>query len=86
MVTKEIVLTNQGGLHARPATFFAQLCNTFKSNITVRLGDKQANAKSVISIMTLGAGTGKTITLTVEGDDEVLAMEQITGYFANLPE
>lgn len=86
MLTTEILLTNQGGLHARPATFFVQLCNTFQSNITVMLGGKQANAKSVVSIMTLGASKGKTITLSIEGEDEKLAMEKITEYFSNLAE
>lgn len=86
MLTREILLANQGGLHARPATFFVQLCNTFKSSIKVALGGKQADAKSVISVMTLGASKGKTITLSIEGDDEDLAMAKIVEYFAGLTE
>jgi phosphotransferase system HPr (HPr) family protein len=84
MLTKELELTNQGGLHARPAAFFVQLCNTFKSSIKVALGGRQADAKSVIGVMILGAGKGKTVTLTIEGEDESLAMEKISEYFANL--
>lgn len=86
MLAKEILLINQGGLHARPATFFVQLCNTFKSSIKVALGDKQANAKSIISVMALGAGKGKTIILSIEGDDEELALEKISEYFMSLHE
>jgi phosphotransferase system HPr (HPr) family protein len=84
MLTKEILLANQGGLHARPATFFVQLCSTLKSDINISLYGKQANAKSIVNIMLLGAGQGKTITLSVEGEDEALAMEKIVDFFTNL--
>lgn len=84
MLTKELELTNQGGLHARPAALFVQLCNTFTAKINVALDGRPADAKSVISLMTLGAGKGKTVTLTIEGEDEALAMDKISKYFASL--
>ena len=84
MQTKEIVLTNQGGLHARPATFFVQECNKYKSTVTVTCNGKSGNAKSVITLMSLGAGEGKTITLTIEGEDEVVAMENLIQYLEQL--
>lgn len=84
MLTKDVELINQGGLHARPATFFVQLCNTFQSKIKIMMGDRQADAKSMISVMTLGAGKGKTVTIVVEGEDEELALEKIVEYFSNL--
>lgn len=84
MVAKEIELMNQGGLHARPATFFVQLCNTFQSSIRVTSGDRQADAKSIISLMQLGAGKGKKILLSIDGADEELALEKIVEYFNQL--
>lgn len=84
MQTQEFLLKNPGGLHARPATFFVQECNKYKSEITVTHNGKTANAKSVITLMTLGAGEGKTITLTIEGEDEVVAMENLIAYLEQL--
>ena len=84
MLTKDVELINQGGLHARPATFFVQLCNTFQSKIKIMMGNRQADAKSMISVMTLGAGKGKTVTIVVEGEDEELALGKIVEYFSNL--
>lgn len=84
METREIILTNQGGLHARPATFFVQECNKYKSTITVTCDGKSGNGKSVITLMSLGAGQGKTITLAIEGEDEVIAMENLTQYLEQL--
>lgn len=84
MLKKEFVLTNQGGLHARPATTFVQLCKTFQSNIRVESAGKQADAKSIISIMSLGAGQGNRITVLINGGDETLAMDKIGTYLANL--
>lgn len=84
MLTREFLLANQGGLHARPATAFVQLCSTLKSDITVSLDDKNANAKSIVGIMTLGAGKGKTVTVSAAGEDEALAMEKITDFFREL--
>jgi len=84
MLIKEITLTNQGGLHARPATFFVHLCSTFQSKIEIALNDKIANAKSLISVMALGAGRGKSIRLIADGCDEELVMEKVTDFFQNL--
>lgn len=84
MLSKEFLLVNQGGLHARPATFLVQLANKFKSNIQIRYKDKQVNGKSVVALMTLGVAKGDTIIVLVDGEDENSAMEKITEYLGQL--
>lgn len=84
MLSKEFLLVNQGGLHARPATFLVQLANKFKSNIQIRYKDKQVNGKSVVSLMTLGVGKGDKIIVLADGEDEILAMDGIIEYLEQL--
>lgn len=80
MLRKQLVLQNRGGLHARPATFFVQLASKFQSKIKVVLDERETDGKSVIGLMTLGAGQGKEITVIVDGIDEQVAMEEITAF------
>ena len=72
----EISLTVQHktGLHARPAAMFVQTANKFKSVIKVKHGEKEANAKSIMGILTLGAGQGAVISIRAEGDDAEQAL------------
>jgi phosphotransferase system HPr (HPr) family protein len=67
----EITLTirNKVGLHARPAALFVQTASKFKSKIDVEYKDTTANAKSILSVLTLGADQGASITIRAEGDD-----------------
>ena len=67
----EITLTVQHkvGLHARPASLFVQTATKFESDITVMHGERTANAKSILTVMTLGAHQGAEITIQAEGDD-----------------
>jgi len=83
LLSKQLVLKNRGGLHARPAASFVQLANRFQSKITVALDERETNAKSIIGLMTLGAGQGKEITVIVDGVDEQVAMEEITAFLQN---
>ena len=71
MYTQEITVNNEVGLHARPATFFIQKANEFKSGIWVEKDDRRVNAKSVLS---LGIVKGTTITLIADGADEKKAV------------
>lgn len=73
----ELVIQNQTGLHARPAKVLVNLAKQFKSNISVQHGAKKANAKSMVSVLTLGAGRGSNITLIVDGADEDQALADI---------
>jgi phosphocarrier protein HPr len=74
-VTLEI--RNKVGLHARPAALFVQEANKFKADITVRNGDALANAKSILSVLTLGADQGATIVLSAEGEDAEEALSAL---------
>ncbi len=70
MLTKEVTINNQVGLHARPATFFIQKANEFKSSIWIEKDDRKVNAKSLLGVLSLGIVKGTTIKLIADGGDE----------------
>ena len=70
MITKEVVINNQVGLHARPATFFIQKANEFKSSIWVEKDERRVNAKSLLGVLSLGIVKGTPITIIADGSDE----------------
>jgi phosphoenolpyruvate-protein phosphotransferase len=73
----ELVILNETGLHARPAKVLVNLAKQFKSNISLQHKGKKANAKSMVSVLTLGAVRGSDITVQVEGVDEETAIAEI---------
>lgn len=75
MITKTITIQNTVGLHARPATFFIQKANSYKSSIWIENNDRRANAKSLLGVLSLGISKGDTITLLADGDDEQSAVD-----------
>ena len=77
MVSKNVVVNNQVGLHARPATFFIQKANEFKSSIWVEQEERRVNAKSLLGVLSLGIVKGTAITLIAEGVDEVAAVDTL---------
>lgn len=77
MYMKEVVVQNQVGLHARPATFFIQKANEFKSSIWVESEDRKVNAKSLLGVLSLGITKGLTITIIADGPDEEDALSLI---------
>ena len=77
MFSKEITVTNQVGLYARPATFFIQKANEFKSGIWVEKDERRVNAKSLLGVLSLGIVKGTTITLIADGSDEKEAVEAL---------
>ena len=74
MITKEVVINNQVGLHARPATFFIQKANEFKSSIWVEKEERRVNAKSLLGVLSLGLVKGTTINIIADGADEDAAI------------
>jgi phosphocarrier, HPr family len=74
---KEVVVQNQVGLHARPATFFIQKANEFKSSIWVESEDRKVNAKSLLGVLSLGITKGLTITIIADGPDEEDAVNNL---------
>ena len=78
MFSQEVQVTNQVGLYARPATFFIQCANGFKSTILVEREERRVSAKSLPGILALGMTKGTTITLIADGVDEVEAVNALT--------
>ncbi|MDD4689350.1 MAG: HPr family phosphocarrier protein [Eubacteriales bacterium] len=84
MYQKEIIVTNQVGLHARPATFFIQKANEFKSSIWIeRENNKRVNAKSLLGVLSLGIMRGVEIMISAEGPDENDAVEALINLISN---
>ena len=77
MYMKEAVVNNQVGLHARPATFFIQKANEFKSSIWVEKDERRVNAKSLLGVLSLGIVKGTSINLIADCPDEKEAVEAL---------
>ena len=75
MVSREVTIKNNVGLHARPATFVIQKANSFKSSIWVEREDRRINAKSLLGVLSLGIVKGMNITIIADGQDENEAVE-----------
>jgi phosphocarrier protein len=70
MISKDVTVQNNVGLHARPATFFVQKANSYKSSVWIEKGDRRVNAKSLLGVLSLGIAKGTTITILSDGVDE----------------
>ncbi len=85
MYTQNVTINNEVGLHARPATFFIQKANEFKSGIWLEKDERRVNAKSLLGVLSLGITKGTTITLLADGSDEKEAVaalsELVSGNF-----
>ena len=75
MYTREITVKNEVGLHARPATYFIQKANEFKSGIWVEKEERRVNAKSLLGVLSLGIMKDTAVTLIADGSDEQLAVD-----------
>jgi phosphocarrier protein len=83
MLEKTTVIKNRAGIHARPAALIVQTAGKFKSKISLQKGDDSINAKSIMGIITLGAGFGTEIRIIADGEDEAQAVEAIEKLFLN---
>ena len=77
MYVKEVVLQNQVGLHARPATFFIQKAHEFKSLILIEKDERRVNAKSLLGVLSLGIEGGTKIKILADGPDEEAAVASL---------
>ncbi len=77
MFVKDVTVQNQVGLHARPATFFIQKANEFKSSIWIEKEERRVNAKSLLGILSLGIVGGTDIKVIADGPDEQVAVEAL---------
>ena len=76
-VKKDVLVQNQVGLHARPATFFIQRANEFKSSIWVEKDERRVNAKSLLGVLSLGIVGGTSIDIIADGSDEQEAVDSL---------
>ena len=74
MISRNITIKNSVGLYARPATFFIQKANTYKSSIWMQKDDRRVNAKSLLGVLSLAISGGSTVTLIADGPDEAEAI------------
>lgn len=75
MVVKDVLVENQVGLHARPATFFIQKANEYKASIWVEKEERRVNAKSLLGVLSLGIVGGTPIRIIADGSDEQQAVD-----------
>lgn len=78
MITKELKVLNKLGFHARASAKLVQCANQFKSKLLIIKGQRQANAKSIMSLMMLSASCGSIISLVADGIDEIEAIASLT--------
>ena len=75
MISRSVTIKNSVGLHARPATFFIQKANSYKSSIWVEKEDCRVNAKSLLGVLSLGITKDSKITIIADGSDEAGAID-----------
>ena len=83
MYTQEITVKNEVGLHARPATYFIQNANEYKSGIWVEKEERRVNAKSLLGVLSLGIAKDTVITLIADGADEQEAVAALADLIEN---
>ncbi len=82
MYDMNVVIKNEVGLHARPATFFIQKANEFKSSIWVEKDERRVNAKSLLGVLSLAIVGGTSIRIIADGVDEQQAVEGLVNLVA----
>jgi len=82
MISRDVTIQNNVGLHARPATFFIQKANSYKASIWVEKDDRRVNAKSLLGVLSLGIVKGMTVTLIADGSDETEALDGLSELIA----
>ena len=83
MIQREVRVANRAGIHARPAAMIVQTASRYDSRIMLGKDSEEINAKSIMGIITLGAGYDTVLSLTVEGPDEQEAADAVARLFEN---
>jgi len=76
-ITREVVILNKLGMHARPAAMFVRVANKFNSDLIVEKDGEEVNGKSIMGLMLLAAGCGSRLKLTAVGEDAASALKDI---------
>ncbi|MCL2249675.1 MAG: HPr family phosphocarrier protein [Oscillospiraceae bacterium] len=77
MYEKKATVTKQVGLYARPATFFIQKANEYRSSIWIEKDERRVNAKSLLGVLSLAVAQGSTISVLADGPDEIEAVDTL---------
>jgi len=77
-LTKELVVQNKMGIHARPAAMIVRITNKFKADVFVEKDEEQVNGKSIMGLMMLAAAQGSVIRVSAEGDDAEAALQHLS--------
>lgn len=80
MKSKEAIIKNASGLNSKPAAMFINKAGSFKSSIWVEKGERKANAKSLLGLLSLGIGKGVKVVITADGEDEEKAVNELVEY------
>ena len=80
---KTVEVQMDAGMEARPIALLVQVASQYASNIYLESQEKKVNAKSIMGMMSLGLDAGESVTVSVEGEDEVEAMKSIEEYLSN---
>ncbi|MCT4566537.1 MAG: HPr family phosphocarrier protein [Maledivibacter sp.] len=83
MVVKSVHITNETGLHARPASMFVQMASKFQSQITIKHGENSYNAKSIMALLSAGICCGNEVEICAEGNDEEQAASTLVDLIAS---
>ena len=86
MQERKVIVKWRAGLHARRAVDLVNLSNKFKSKIIIKKGDIEADAKSILNLMTLEASYKTTLSVIIQGRDEKEAIKSIVNLFNNIDE
>lgn len=76
-ITKELVVINKLGIHARPAAMFVKTANRFECDIFVEKDGERVNGKSIMGLMMLAAGPGSKLLIIAEGDSAAKAVVEL---------
>ncbi|MBM7624579.1 HPr family phosphocarrier protein [Sporohalobacter salinus] len=77
MVEQKVVVQNETGLHARPASLLIEAANNYSAEVQLVYKNQEVNAKSVMRVMSLGIGQGAEVTIRAEGNEEEDAVEEL---------
>ncbi len=83
MVSRDVVVINECGIHLRPAGLLTQTCMKFKSNVILRCGKREVIGKSVLNVMAAGIKKGSLLTVECTGPDEDEALEEVVNAIAS---
>lgn len=86
MAERKVVVTNETGLHARPAASLVQFVKNYSGEVKLVKDGKEANAKSIFNVMSLGISKGTEIGIIVEGEDEDAFADKLADFISNLSE